>query len=133
MPDTTSIDPTDGTANAASRTPSRSSPRTSSRASRWSCLIKREGEEKTIKAKTIDKATLEKIEKDNKEGTGKPKEGEDEAKNLGYLGFEARLVSGLSYKQKKRWKVKAEKGIVAVRVLKDSPAQKAGLANGDVL
>jgi S1-C subfamily serine protease len=29
--------------------------------------------------------------------------------------------------------VKAEKGIVAVRVLKDSPAQKAGLANGDVL
>ena len=132
VPDTTEIDPTDNTAQRRFSDAFTKLAEDIKPGVEVELLIKREGEQQTIKAKAIDKAALEQIQKDNKEGA-KPKEDEDEAKNLGYLGFEARLVSGLSYKQKKRWKVKAEKGIVAVRVLRDSPAQKAGLANGDVL
>lgn len=98
-------------------------------------VVKRKGTEMVLKATATDRATLEKIEKENKEGPAKPKEPTPapEATDRGYVGFDVRPVASLSTKQKKRFKVKAESGVVAVRVLKGSPAQKAGLANGDVL
>src|SRR5438045_2274761 len=47
----------------------------------------------------------------------------------GYVGFTAMPVVLLTPKQRELWSVKAESGVVAVRVLKGSPAEKAGLHN----
>jgi S1-C subfamily serine protease len=134
MPDTTAYDPNDGVSlrrfqEAFGKIAADIKP-----GAEVTLLVKREGEEKTIKATAIDKAAREKIEKENKEGPPKPKEpAPTPGADRGYVGFEARAVASLSAKQKKRWKVKAEAGVVAVRVLADSPAAKAGLANGDLL
>ena len=51
----------------------------------------------------------------------------------GYVGFTAMPVVLLTPKQRVLWNVVAQRGVVAVRVLKGSPAEKAGLQNGDVL
>jgi S1-C subfamily serine protease len=51
----------------------------------------------------------------------------------GYVGFTAMPVILLTPKQRALWSVKADSGVVAVRVFKGSPAEKAGLHNGDVL
>ena len=51
----------------------------------------------------------------------------------GYVGFTAMPVVLLTPKQRELWSVKAQRGVVAVRVFKGSPAEKAGLRNGDVL
>jgi S1-C subfamily serine protease len=137
MPDTTTIDTADGMApkrfgDAFMKLAEGIKP-----GSEVEIVVKRKGTdaELVLKAIAIDKATLEKIEKQNKDGPAKPKEPTPvpEATDRGYVGFDVRPVASLSPKQKKRWRVKAESGVVAVRVLKGSPAQKAGLANGDVL
>jgi S1-C subfamily serine protease len=51
----------------------------------------------------------------------------------GYIGFTATPAALLNAKQKKHWNVKADKGAVALRVMKGSPADKAGLKNGDLV
>jgi len=63
----------------------------------------------------------------------KPAEKPAEAKARGYIGFLPAPVVALSKKQKEHWSVKAESGVVAVRVMKGAPAERAGLHNGDVM
>lgn len=99
-------------------------------------VVDRRGKEMVIKATAVDRATIEKIDRENKEA-GKPKPAEPTPgpapSDRGYIGFEARNVDSLNPKEKKRWKVTAAKGIVALHVVPGSPGEKAGLKNGDVL
>lgn len=51
----------------------------------------------------------------------------------GYIGFTPAPAAALSAKQKEHWHVKSTTGVVAVRILKGSPADLAGFHNGDVV
>ena len=55
------------------------------------------------------------------------------AAERGYIGFQPTPAALLNAKQRTHFNVKADKGVVAVLVRKGSPAEKAGLQNGDVL
>lgn len=93
-------------------------------------VVQRDGKPVTLKAVPVERAAIEALDKAAAATTEKP---DPEAAARGFLGFTPAPAALLSAKQKAKWNVKAEKGVVAVRVLKDSPAAKAGLKDGDVM
>lgn len=136
MPDTQKIDPTDGNSEKRFGDAFKKLTEGIKPGDTVEFVVDRRGKEMVIKATAVDRATKDKIDKENKEA-GKPAPAEPTPgpppPDRGYVGFAARTVESLNRIDRKRWKVTAEKGIVAVEVVPGSPADKAGLKNGDVL
>ena len=124
-------------------------------------VVEREGKPVTLKATAISKAAMETLAKaaedeDGEEDEGKEgpegKEAPEGAKpaappaapaapsapaateaTRGFVGFMAVPAAAIPAKLRAKWKVTADHGVVAIRITKGSPAEKAGLVRGDVV
>jgi hypothetical protein len=97
-------------------------------------LLKRQGEEMTVKAKAVSQAAMKRIEKGlPPEEETKPSAPAEPAADQGAVGFEALPLGSVTEKQREDWHVKAASGVVVSRVVKGSPAEAAGLKLGDAL
>lgn len=96
-------------------------------------LLKRKGEELTLKPKAVSLAAIKRIEKGlPAEDEPKPAPGEVAA-DQGVAGFEVVPASTLTEKQREDWNVKSASAVIVSRVVKGSPADLAGLKRGDGL
>jgi S1-C subfamily serine protease len=136
MPDTKSIDTTDPSAQKRFADTFKKLTEGIKPGDTVEFVVNRRGKEMVIKAEAVDQATIERINRENKEAENpkpnRPPSGPPPA-DRGYVGFEARPVDTLNRLDRKRWNITAMKGIVALNVVPGSPADQAGLKNGDVL
>jgi membrane-associated protease RseP (regulator of RpoE activity) len=70
---------------------------------------------------------------DNDQDNEQPKKNDVRKQRAGYLGIDAVPVNRLSPADRKRLKLKEDKGLVVIQVMPDSPAAQAGIRRGDLL
>jgi membrane-associated protease RseP (regulator of RpoE activity) len=70
---------------------------------------------------------------DNDQDNEQQKKNDGRTQRRGYLGIDAVPVNRLSPADRKRLKLKEDKGLVVIQVMPDSPAARAGIRRGDLL